>query len=154
MGRPSNANREPYVHWIFGSYVDFDFPPNDLPTEAQVVQRFLYIKESRHGNYLTKENKNKIISEIGDQLKEKWSDSANPLLDLQSIRKKISNLLSKAFEHDNNKNYYKNTPNYIERQQAKFNVCFNIASTKRVIEEEEGENKREKLEVDAVSSNN
>ena len=156
MGRPSgsNATREPYVHWIFGSYKDFEFPANVLPTEAQVIQRFLFLKESRHGNYLAKENKNKIISEIADELKEIWSDSSNSLMDIESIRRKISNLITKAFEKDNNKTYYKNTPNYIEKQLAKHNVCFSIASTKRVIEEEDAENKREKLEIDAVSSNN
>ena len=151
MGRPSSSDsaREPYVHWIFGDYHEFDF--QDLPTEADVIKRFLYLKENRHGNYCTQANKNKIITEIADNLKEKWSDSPNPLINMEAIRKKISVLITTAFENDKKKSYYKNTPNFIERQREKHNTCFDISSSKRMIDVEEAENKREKLEEDMVS---
>ena len=152
MGRPSasNSSREPFVHWIFGDYNEFDF--QDIPTEADVVKRFLFIKESRHGNYCTKANKIKIIAEIADDVKAWWSDSDDPMINMEAIRKKISILLTKAFENDNNKSYYKDTPNFIEKHQEKHNICFNISSSKRMIDFEEAETKREKLEDDDMVS--
>ena len=141
--RKENSTREPYNHWIFGNYEEFEFQPNEKPTESDVIKRFLFIKEQRHKNYCTKDKKNKIIWEISEELKEKWINSHNPLIHDSEIRQKISNLISKALEHDKKKSYYKQTPNYIQRRKEKYNTCFNIS--KRIIDNVEAKNKLENL---------
>lgn len=83
-----------FQHWIFGSFQDFKFSDEVLPTKIDIIRRYLNIKINRHGSQANVKAKNKVLSEISDEIIKLWKPKNVPLKSETAIFKSLQSLLT------------------------------------------------------------